>query len=77
MALITQVSDPVLWAKLYDEWMSEENREPGWVYLDGASYQVMYETSGDVGFVKHENIDMIDSRSIIGSKPTTYSLDGE
>ena len=71
MALITSVSDPALWATLKAKWLSQG--QPGWVVNENVHYKVSKDTTDEVQFTSRTTENLIDSRSTIGSKPTTYN----
>ena len=74
MALITQTSDPVLWGTLktaFDEFEAS-GRTCSNVQTSGTLYQVMQETTGEVAFLKKDNMALIDSRSFTNSRPASY-----
>lgn len=75
MALITSTSDPTLWAALNS--LYQENTKLGYIQRGATCYTVHQTTGGEVAFVEKENEDLFDSRSLTGSRPTSYSkLDG-
>jgi hypothetical protein len=71
MALITQVSDPVLWLNLCDEW--ENGGCPGFFPYGGAYYQHFQTSSGEDAFkVIPVVTGFLDTRSPTRSKKATY-----
>lgn len=72
--LITQASDPVLWAAIDAKWVEGE----GYVLYADVTYAVARATGGTIGFLPLDNIDdLIDSRSIDGRAAQYTKLDGE
>jgi len=75
MALITQSSDPVLWAKLE---ASYQSNPAAYVLYGDIHYTVHQTTGGDRGFVAKTNEELFDSRSLTRSKAASYrKLDGD
>ena len=75
MTIVTDTSNPTLWNKLNEWWIAAGR--PGWVMDAGTHYKVVQATDQDVEFHEHTSQELFDSRSITGSKPTSYSkLDG-
>ena len=70
MTLITQISDPVLWAILNNKWLA--GGQVGWVTNDLTHYQVSFDTSDTVQFTSKTVRELIDSRSPKDSKAATY-----
>ena len=68
--IITQTSNPTLWAVLNSSYLSQDRPH---TVLAGSSMYVAYEnTSGEVEFKLIDTIDYIDSRSLKNSKKATY-----
>lgn len=75
MALITETSNPTLWAALNS--MYQENPKAAYIQRNTTCYTVHQTTDGDIAFVERDNQELFDSRSLIGSRPASYSkLDG-
>lgn len=73
--IITNDSDPLLWAALHSSYISEG--KPRNVVRGGEMYEVFTTTTEQIAFKTVETLDYLDSRSITNSKPATYKeLDG-
>ena len=76
MALVTQVSDPTLWASLNSA--LAENPEAKTVLKSGTHYLVIQMADGSIAYNSKTNKELYDSRSLSRSKPAGYTkLDGE
>jgi hypothetical protein len=71
MTLITETSDPTLHTKLKTAF--EAQRQPGWIMDGYKHYRVVYEDTNKLAFELVGNRAMYDSRSVIGSRPATYT----
>lgn len=71
MTIVTQASDPILWAALNSSYISQGN--PGVVVRGGQMYEVYFTTVEEIAFKSVENLDYIDSRSIHNSKSASYN----
>lgn len=67
--IITSDSDPILWAKLYEAYLYNK---PGNVTLRRDLYRVVHLTDQQIGFIKVETLEYLDSRSLLGSKKASY-----
>jgi hypothetical protein len=56
---------------IYNKWFDEGAR--GWVTYSGVQYKLAVDVAGVIAFDSYTTTDLLDSRSIIGSAPTTYS----
>jgi hypothetical protein len=65
--MITQTSDPILWDQLNELWTGA-----GWVIHSGGTYRVFTLSDGSTGFLEKTTKELVDSRSLIGSKPSSY-----
>lgn len=76
MSLITQASDPVLFAQLHAMYIAQ--RQPGWVVVGEKHYRHVQESDGDEAYQLVDNRSLYDSRSLTLSKPAVYTeLDQE
>ena len=69
--LITEESDPVLWAGLISSLVSEGY--PGHVTRGGKLYKVLTQTTEEIAFEEVVTLDYLDSRSLSNSKKTSYN----
>ncbi len=73
--LVTQADDPILWQKLYDEYVLWNC--PGHVYLGDILYRVEFSPAEVIQFRSVDTLDYLDSRSLSNSRKTSYKkLDG-
>lgn len=70
MELITQAGDPTLWATLNSKWTTQDS--PGWVVNDNVHYKISFDTTGLVQFSSHTTLELVDSRSPMKSKDSSY-----
>jgi hypothetical protein len=69
--LITQESDPVLWAGLKSSLISEGY--PGHVNRGGKLYKALTKTTEEIAFMEIDTMDYMDSRSLKNSKKASYN----
>lgn len=69
--IVTETSDPVLWGKLMTSWNAAN--QPGWVLEGTTHFKVIQATDDDIEFHERESLELLDSRSVIGSRPASYS----
>lgn len=58
---ITQESNPTLWEKLRQQWITE--KRPGWVVTGSLTYQVIQKTDGDLAFIPYTGEQLYDTTS--------------
>ena len=63
MALITESSDPELYANLLNEVIKYETPS-GWVIYDQLHYRVLQDSSGDIVFEEYDSTTMAKSTSL-------------
>lgn len=68
--IITQESDPQLYARLSTAWNS---LHPGWVVLGSDHYKVIQGANGSLAFKLRPNRELYDSRSLANYKPSSYN----
>lgn len=68
---ITQESNPILWAALHSSYISEG--KAGYVVRGSAMYKAYTAVTEEVVFERVDTMDLIDSRSLRGSKKATYN----
>lgn len=71
MATITETSDPQLWTTLKSIYDQDEDQH--YIQRSGTLYHVVQLTDGSIAFASHNNLDLIDSRSFVNSRPAKYN----